>query len=189
MTVHYTIYSLHTMKALLALQCCILTSVQQCKRLGRAWGWGYLCSSNCCNLPGIISTTNVSLWAEPWPSWHDTVAPERSVDAMVVMVEVRGDFDVRLKVYTVPWLVLGLKRLPMESLAKNDTLLISWPLKKSISQDRTVVFTTHVKMTFVPGQLYALPARRVAVPTVQVNIRMIMKHAYGECNSRQYCLT
>ena len=53
-----------------------------------------------CGLPAIMSTTNVSMLAEL--SWHDTVAPEKSADAMVVMVDMRGDFDVRLKVYTVP---------------------------------------------------------------------------------------
>ena len=51
----------------------------------------------------MISTTNVSMLAElANPSRHETIVPERSVDAMVVMVEVRGDFDVRLKMYIVP---------------------------------------------------------------------------------------
>ena len=157
------------------------------KKLGRVWNraiqWhasDKRFSIKFYNLPGIISTTSVSLWAEPWPSWHDTVAPEISVDATVVMVEVRGDVEVRLNVYTIPWLVWGLNCLPMESLGMNDTRLISRPLKKSMSQDRKVVFTTHVKVTIVPGQLYALSAFRVAVPTVQVNIKMITKQ--GKCN-------
>ena len=54
-------------------------------------------------VPGMISTTNVSMLAElANPSRHDTIAPERSVDAMVVIVEVRGDLDVRVKLYTAP---------------------------------------------------------------------------------------
>ena len=107
------------------------------------------------------------MWAEPVnPSRHDTVAPDRSVDAMVVIVEVRGDFDVRVKLYTVPRLVTC-SMVPIGSLEEYATLSISRLLKKSISQDRSVVvFTTHVNTTSVPGQLYALSAVRVALPTM-----------------------
>ena len=116
----------------------------------------------------MISTTNVSMLAElANPSRHDTIAPDRSVDAMVVMVEVRGDMiDVRVKLYTVPCLVTC-SMVPTGSLEDCGTLSISRPLKKSISQDRSVVvFTTHVNTTSVPGQLYALSALRVALPTI-----------------------
>ena len=102
------------------------------------------------------------------PSRHDTIAPDRSVDVMVVIVEVRGDFDVRVKLYTVPCLVTC-STVPTGSLEECATLSISRPLKKSISQDRSVVvFTTHVNTTSVPGQPYALFALRVALPTMQV---------------------
>ena len=41
---------------------------------------------------------SVATLAEPWsPLEHETVAPERSVGVLVVIVEVSGDFDVRLK--------------------------------------------------------------------------------------------
>ena len=109
------------------------------------------------------------MWAElANPSRHDTIAPERSVDAMVVIVEVRGDLDVRLKLYTVPCL-MTCSMVPIGSLEEYATLSISRLLKKSISQDRSVVvFTTHVNTTSVPGQLYALAGVRVAIPTMKV---------------------
>ena len=55
-------------------------------------------------------------------------------------------------------------RNPTGSLEEYATLSISQLLKKSISQDRSVVFTTHVNTTSVPGQLYALSAVREAIP-------------------------
>lgn len=50
------------------------------------------------------------------PSEHETIASERSVGVSVVIVEVSGDVDVRLKWYatSVPTF-LGLKCLPMLS--------------------------------------------------------------------------
>ena len=134
----------------------------------------------------MISTTNVSMWAEPAnPSRHDTVAPDRSVDAMVVIVEVRGDFDVRVKLYTVPRLV-ACSMVPIGSLEEYATLSISRLLKKSISQERpVVVLTTHVNTTLVPGQLYGLSALRVAIPTGVYNAGYNKSEVYrSRCSYR-----
>ena len=88
---------------------------------------------------------------------------------MVVIVEVRGDLDVRLKLYTVP-LHVACSGVPIGSLEEYAILCISRPLKKSMSQDRSVVvFTTHMNTTSVPGQLYALSTLRVAIPIMKVN--------------------
>ena len=41
--------------------------------------------------------------ADPWsPLEHETIAPERMVGVLLVIVEVSEEFDVRLKWYTTP---------------------------------------------------------------------------------------
>ena len=116
-------------------------------------------------LPGKVSVTLSVELVIGCSLEHMTVAPERSVDLLVVIVEVSGDIDVRLNVYTtpVPWLV-GLNFLPIESPRKNVTLFISDPLKKSISQRRAVddeSVTIQVKVAWGSEQTSSL---RIGMP-------------------------
>ena len=53
-------------------------------------------------LPGKVSVTLSVELVIGCSLEHMTVAPERSVDLLVVIVEVSGDIDVRLNVYTTP---------------------------------------------------------------------------------------
>ena len=51
-------------------------------------------------LPHKVSAVTL---AEPWvPLEHEIVAPERSSGVSVVIVEVSGDLEERLKLYTAP---------------------------------------------------------------------------------------
>ena len=47
------------------------------------------------------------------PSWHITIAPLRSLDTLAVIVEVRGDVDMRSKEYVVALLVVRSLLLPI----------------------------------------------------------------------------
>ena len=72
------------------------------------------------------------------PVEHGTVASERSVGVLVVTVEVSGDDDMSLNMYSTPVPRASLNDLPIVSPRENSTLLISLPLKKFISQSRVV---------------------------------------------------
>lgn len=84
----------------------------------------------------LLGKASVATSAELWtPSEHETVALERSFGVLVIIVEVSGDVDVRLNLYTTPVpRFIGLNSLPITSLRKNITLFMSDPLKKSTLQ-------------------------------------------------------
>ena len=80
-------------------------------------------------IPGIKIMSISALLVNP--SLHITIAPSRSVDVLVVIMEVRGDVDVRLKEYIVSLIVMMSLLLPMIiSLEKYRSimLLVSGPL-------------------------------------------------------------
>ena len=84
--------------------------------------------------------TSAELWN---PLEHETVAPERSAGILVVTVEVSGDVDMSLKLYnTAPGPVprLRLTIFPIESVEKNDTLLMS----SSINIEKSVISHSRV---------------------------------------------
>ena len=66
------------------------------------------------------------------PSEQETVAPERSVGVLVFMVEVKGDDDMSLNVYSAPVFLLGLSSFCIPP-QENEILSMSPPVKKFVS--------------------------------------------------------
>ena len=95
---------------------------------------------------------------------HETVAPERSVDVLVVIVEVSGDCDMRLNSY-IPVSLVACCFAPIWSVDSYNTLsMSSESLKKSISHCRIVdSVTVQVKIASDSVQTSSL---RIGVPNI-----------------------